>query len=207
MRVLKWITKRGVLAAAFIPALPFILISRLGAFSGSDDLFSACACLLALVPGKSGSYLRLAFYMGTLESISPDVYIGFGSFFSRRGAMIGRGVNIGSYCILGLVTIGDRTLVASRVSIPSGRRQHVLRYDSENPSDELTFDRIIVGSDCWIGEGSVILADVGEKSIVSAGSVITRAMPGNRLIAGNPARVLPDAIMGNSEKITARPAL
>ncbi|MBI5657488.1 MAG: hypothetical protein HZC44_12020, partial [Geobacter sp.] len=63
-------------------------------------------------------------------------------------------------------------------------------------SEELTFDRVTVGSECWIGEGSIIMADLGERCIVSSGSVVTRAMPAGRLIAGNPARVLPDATAG-----------
>jgi len=192
----KRICKRLVLMVAFIPVLPLIAIARLGSACGCDDFFSAFACFLALWPGKTGSYLRLAYYRGTLASISPDVFIGFGSFFSRREAFVGQGVNIGSYCILGLVSLGDRVLVASRVSIPSGRRQHVLRYAEQNPSDELTFDRITVASECWIGEGSIIMADLGERCIVSAGSVVTRAMPAGRLIAGNPARVLPEAAVG-----------
>lgn len=189
----KRIIKRFVLIVAFIPALPFIVSAKIGSAFGNDDLFSACSCLFALLPGKTGSYLRLAYYMGTLKAISPDVFIGFGSYFSRRGAVVGKRVNIGAYCILGLVTLGDRVLVASRVSIPSGRRQHALRYDEENPSEKLTFDRVTIGNECWIGEGSIIMADLGERCIVSAGSVVTRAMPSGRLIAGNPARVLPES--------------
>lgn len=172
--------------------LPLVLLSRLGSACGSDDFFSACGCFLALFPGKTGSYLRLAFYRCTLESISSDVFIGFGSYFSQKGAVVGKYVTIGSYFIIGLVTIGDRVLIASRVSIPSGKRQHALRYEGEYPSEELIFDRVSIGSQCWIGEGTVIMADLGERCLVSAGSVITRAMPTERIIAGNPARILPE---------------
>jgi len=193
MSDLKRIIKRFALALAFIPVLPLVLFSKLGSACGSDDFFSACGCFLALMPGKTGSYLRLAYYKGTLTSISPDVFIGFGSYFSKRESVVGKYVNIGSFCILGLVTLGDRVLVASRVSIPSGLRQHARRYDIGNPSDDLTYDRVAIGADCWIGEGAIIMADLGERCIVSAGSVITRAMPARRLIAGNPARVLPEA--------------
>ena len=100
-----------------------------------------------------GSFLRLAYYKCTLVSISSDVFIDFGSFFTRRGAVVGKHVNIGAFCIIGLVTIEDRVFIASRVSIPSGRRQHVKRYDDKNPSDESTFDRVTIGEACWIGEG------------------------------------------------------
>ncbi|MFA7061986.1 MAG: acyltransferase [Pedobacter sp.] len=196
MSDLKRITKRFMLALAFIPALPLIVLSKIGSVCGSDDFFSACGCFLALLPGKTGSYLRLAYYKGTLTSISPDVFIGFGSYFSKRESVVGKYVNIGSFCILGLVTLGDRVLVASRVSIPSGLRQHSRRYDMGNPSEELTYDRVTIGSDCWIGEGAIVMADLGERCIVSAGSVITRAMPPGRLIAGNPSRVLPETPVG-----------
>lgn len=190
MHKLKLIIKRVVLAVAYIPVLPLILLSSLGSVCGSNGFFNACASFLALLPGKTGSYLRLAYYRGMLESISQDVIIGFGSYFSRRGAVIGRNVAIGAYCILGDVTLGDRVLLASRVSILSGKRQHVQRFDTENPSEITIFDHVTIGSDCWIGEGAIIMADVGERCIVSAGSIVTRDMPSNRIIAGNPARVL-----------------
>lgn len=190
MQQLKLIVKRAVLAAAFVPVLPLVLLSRLGSACGSDGFFSAGASFLALFPGKSGSYLRLAYYMGTLDSISPDVFIAFGSYFSRRGAVIGKNVSLGAYCILGDVTLGDNVILASRVSITSGKRQHAQRYDTDNPSEEMIFDHLTIGRDCWIGEGAIIMADVGERCIVSAGSVVTREMPSGRIIAGNPARIL-----------------
>ena len=192
MSDLKRISKRFALAMAFIPVLPLVVLTKLESVCGNDDFFSACGCFLALLPGKTGSYLRLAYYKGTLTSISPDVFIGFGSYFSKRESVVGKYVNIGSFCILGLVTLGDRVLVASRVSIPSGRRQHAQRYVDPNPTDEMIFDRVNIGADCWIGEGAIVMADLGERCIVSAGSVITRTMPDGRLIAGNPARVLPE---------------
>lgn len=187
----KLILKRLALAIAFVPALPLIVFSRVWSACGRDSLFDACGCFLALFPGKMGSYLRLAFYKGTLVSISSDVYIGFGSYFSRPGAVVGNFVTIGSSCIIGLVTLGDKVLVASRVSMPSGRRQHALRYDDSNPKDDMIFDRVTIGEECWIGEGAIVMADMGPRCIVSAGSVVTRAMPAGVLIAGNPARALP----------------
>jgi len=183
--------KSFTLAMAFVPALPLILIARVASSCGSDDFFAAFGCLLSLIPGKIGSYMRLAFYKGTLESISSEVVIGFGSFFSRRGAIVGQNVCIGGYCILGKVLLGDRVLIASRVSIPSGKRQHGGAFGREVPTaGGIIFDRISIGNDCWIGEGAIVMADVGERSIVSAGAVVTRAMPAFRLIGGNPARVI-----------------
>lgn len=193
MSKLRRISKRLVLAMAFIPVLPLVVISRMQSACGSDDLFSACGNFLALMPGKTGSFLRHAFYKCTLASISSDAFIGFGSYFSKREAVVGNHVNIGAFCIIGLVTLEDRVLIASRVSIPSGRRQHAHLYDDKNPTSESIFDHVTIGEACWIGEGSIVMADLGSRCIVSAGSVVTRAMPAGSLIAGNPARVLPAA--------------
>ena len=98
MHKLKLIIKRVALAVAYIPVLPLILLSRLGSACGSEEFFSACASFLALLPGMTGSYLRLAYYKGTLASISPDVFIGFGSYFSKRESVVGKYVNIASRC-------------------------------------------------------------------------------------------------------------
>jgi maltose O-acetyltransferase len=51
---------------------------------------------------------------------------------------------------------------------------------------------IEIGSDCWIGGGSIILPGVkiGSKTVIGAGSVVTRDLPGAVVAAGNPCRVL-----------------
>jgi acetyltransferase-like isoleucine patch superfamily enzyme len=87
--------------------------------------------------------------------------------------------------VLGHVNIGADVRLASRVSIPSGRRQHL--DDSGALSDGTRFDSVTIGEHCWVGEGAIVLADVGARSIVGAGAVVTRAMPGNTLVSGNPA--------------------
>jgi maltose O-acetyltransferase len=51
---------------------------------------------------------------------------------------------------------------------------------------------IDIGSDCWIGGASVILPGVkiGSRSVIGAGSVVTRDIPSGVVAAGNPCRVL-----------------
>jgi acetyltransferase-like isoleucine patch superfamily enzyme len=51
------------------------------------------------------------------------------------------------------------------------------------------FEKISVGSNTWLGEGSIILANVGKNCIIGAGSVVTKDLPDNVLAVGNPAQI------------------
>lgn len=168
---------------------PFILLTWLEKrLVPGELLFGFCAQLLAILPGPPGRWLRGAYYFGTLDRCSWETHIGFGSLFTHRGAAIGSRVSMGAYCVIGHACIGDNVMIGSRVSMPSGKRQHM---DDEGRLAELTrFDTIAIGGNSWIGEGAIILADVGSGCIVSAGAVVIQPMPGGSLIGGNPAKVL-----------------
>ena len=49
-----------------------------------------------------------------------------------------------------------------------------------------------IGRNCWIGAGAIILPGVtiGEKTVIGAGSVVTKDIPANVVAVGNPCRVL-----------------
>ncbi|MCY9060138.1 sugar O-acetyltransferase [Bacillus inaquosorum] len=51
---------------------------------------------------------------------------------------------------------------------------------------------IIIGDNVWIGGSCVILAGVtiGDNSVIAAGSVVTKDVPPNSVVAGNPGKVL-----------------
>jgi acetyltransferase-like isoleucine patch superfamily enzyme len=104
------------------------------------------------------------------------------------------GVYIGCYCILGRTSIGERTHLGSGVQILSGAHQH--GRDEEGrfmDAKESSFQSVTIGADCWIGAGSVVMAEVGKGCTISAGSVVTRPIPPGSIAAGNPARVLQTA--------------
>ena len=156
-------------------------------YFGSERAFDFFAKLLSLVPGRTGQYLRTSFYMHTLARCHYDLLVGFGSFFAHPTAEVGRHVSIGSFSIVGTAVLGDDVLIASRVSILSGKYQH--GGGGVAPSSRhARYECVHVGSECWIGEGAVIMAHVGAGSIVSAGSVVTRAVPERSTAVGNPAR-------------------
>lgn len=181
--------KAVIFAVSFVIVSPMVLVVWFEKhLSRSEMLFVFCNQMLAPVPGMLGWWLRAAYYVGTLERCSWEVHVGFGSVFTHRNAVIGARVSLGAYCILGHVQIGDDVKIGSRVSVPSGRHQHLT--EDGRLADVNRFERVSIGSDCWIGEGAIVLANVGGRCIVSAGSVIVKQMPDDSLIGGNPAHVL-----------------
>lgn len=181
--------KRLVFGASLVVVSPMILAAWIeDRMTRGDAVFVFLTQLLALIPGLVGTYLRGAYYYGTLEDCSWQVHVGFGSVFTHRAASVGPYVSMGAYCVIGHARIGDHVVMASRISIPSGRRQHL--DESGKLSSEPRFESVTVGRESWIGEGAIIMANVGEHCIVSAGAVIVNEMPGASLLAGNPAAVV-----------------
>jgi acetyltransferase-like isoleucine patch superfamily enzyme len=183
------VAKAIVFAGSLIFCLPFIaLVWAEKHFARGEALFAFCGQTLAVMPGFIGRWLRGAYYFGTLDRCSWEAHIGFGTLFTHRGAAIGSRVSFGAYCVVGHAEIGQDVMIGSRVSIPSGKRQHL---DDEGRLAAVTrFERVQIGSHCWIGEGAIIMARIGERSIVSAGAVVSREMPASSLIGGNPAKVI-----------------
>jgi acetyltransferase-like isoleucine patch superfamily enzyme len=181
--------KRTLLAVAALAVSPLTGLVRLEqALTRGEHLFVAFGQALALLPGRTGSFLRLGYYRFVLQACSSDVVVGFGSYFSHRQARIGRNVSIGAYCVLGMADLGDDVMVASRVSIPSGKRQHL---DDEGGITRAShFESVRIGAGSWLGEGAIVLAPVGEGCIVSAGAVVLKPVPPHTLAGGNPAQVL-----------------
>lgn len=168
---------------------PFIVLAWLEKrVLGTEGMFLSGAHIMAMLPGPVGVYLRSAYYFGTLDECSWEIHIGFGSYFTHRGAKLQHHVSTGAYCVLGHAKLGPGTRLASRVSIPSGRRQHF--DDAGRLSGATRFDEVSVGAGCWIGEGAIVMADVGAGCVVSAGAVVVREMPAGHLVAGNPAQAV-----------------
>jgi acetyltransferase-like isoleucine patch superfamily enzyme len=151
-----------------------------------ERLFAACAELLSLVPGRLGSVVRKAFYNATIHQCAERAYISFGVLLVRRSASVGHDVYIGPYSIIGSATIGNAVKIASRVSITSGRHQHGGETVADDPRPRV--EPVAIGDEAWIGEGAIVMADVGKRCIVGAGSVVVRPVPDGAVVAGNPAR-------------------
>lgn len=180
---------KGILnALSLVLAFPGALLSGFGRMEGVYLFFAQA---FALAPGLPGDYLRIAYYRLTLESCPLSSRIQFGSYFAHPQARLGNGVYIGSYCILGRTSIGDRTQIASAVQVLSGRRQHGRDEAGRiQGSAHGVFETVAIGADCWIGASAVVMSEVGEGATIGAGSVVTSPVPPRSVAVGSPARVI-----------------
>jgi acetyltransferase-like isoleucine patch superfamily enzyme len=173
---------------------PLSVVSALAyRYLGIEAVFDFSAKLLSVVPGLPGQYLRASFYVVTLEECPADIAVAFGSFFSHPAVIVGRRVSIGAYSIIGTALIESDALIASRVSIPSGRHQHGDGSHAMEGSDLVAsarLARVRVGQGAWIGEGAIVMESVGRRAVVGAGSVVTKPVPDGVVVAGNPARAI-----------------
>lgn len=111
------------------------------------------------------------------------------------GYKVGKKVYIGSRFMLAAMNseTGDSLEIEDRVAIGPGV---ILVLSSDANYSRLVEKippvrgRIHLKKDCWLGAGAIVLPNVtiGEGAIVGAGSVVTRNVPDNTVVAGVPAR-------------------
>ncbi|MDL2274580.1 acyltransferase [Desulfosarcina sp. OttesenSCG-928-G10] len=175
----------------FFAALPYLWWNVTSLFLGAERAFQGSSQFCALFPGTIGSLFRAAFYRLSLPESSQSTVIGFLSTFSHPEARLEKHVSCGACCNIGWTHIGEHCIIGSHVCITSGKKQHAFNA-SDKPirlqGGEKT--RVMIGRDCWIGASAVIMADIGEGSVIAAGSVVIDPIPPYSVAAGNPAKVI-----------------
>jgi UDP-2-acetamido-3-amino-2,3-dideoxy-glucuronate N-acetyltransferase len=153
---------------------------------------------------------------GSSVRVAPDVKLGKGvklfAFVNLYGCEIGdntkigtfvevqKGAKIGANCKISShtficegVTIEDGVFVGHGVTFINDMYPRATAGDGALQTEaDWTCIPTIVRSGSSIGSGCTILAGVtiGENAIVGAGSVVTKSVPPNTIVAGNPARFL-----------------
>ena len=121
--------------------------------------------------------------------IQPPFYCDYG-----YNIKAGKGVFFNFNCTLldlASIEIGDKTMIGPNVQIytavhPTNADERATLVEKGQP--------VIIGKNVWIGGNATICPGVtiGDKSIIGAGSVVTKDIPANVMAAGNPCKVIKD---------------
>ncbi len=117
--------------------------------------------------------------------IVPPFYTDFGQFIR-----LGKKVFINSGCIFmdrGGITLEDGAFIGPNVNI-------ITENHAEEPGlrHSVYTKPILIKRNAWIGAAAIILPGVtiGENAIVAAGAVVTKDVPDNMIVGGNPAKII-----------------
>jgi acetyltransferase-like isoleucine patch superfamily enzyme len=161
--------------------------------------------------------------MSDYVCISPDVKLGanvkLSKFINLYGCEIGENTKIGAFVevqknakigsnckisshtfICEGVTIEDRVFIGHSVAFINDSYPRAATTDGSLQTEtDWKVEKTLVKEGASIGSGCTILSSItiGENALVGAGSVVTKNVPPNTIVAGNPARVL-----RNLEKLT-----
>ena len=140
-------------------------------------------CELKLHPGSNviigngfllGRNSTIAVVPNATFTIGDDVGIGSGSYIVCRGN----------------IRIGTGTMTGPNVII----YDHNHLYDLKTGVNRNNYSEgeVIIGKNCWIGAGVIILKDVhiGDNCIIGAGSVVTKDLPSGSVAVGSPAKII-----------------
>jgi acetyltransferase-like isoleucine patch superfamily enzyme len=147
--------------------------------------------------------------------ITPDVKLGKGvklsKFINLYGCEIGDDTKIGAFVeiqknatvgkcckisshtfICEGVTVEDDVFIGHGVTFINDSYPRATTDGKLQTEADWRVERTVVKKGASIGSGATILSNtcIGENAIVGAGSVVTRDVPANTIVAGNPARVL-----------------
>jgi acetyltransferase-like isoleucine patch superfamily enzyme len=147
-----------------------------------------------------------------LRNVSAGEDVGIYHFVNAYGCHIGDGTRIGSFVeIQKGAVIGKNCKISSHSFICEGVRigegvfvGHGVMFTNDKYPKAVNEDGSIQTGNDWkviptevkdgasIGTGAVILCGVtiGEKAMIGAGSVVTKDVPDNAVVAGNPARII-----------------
>lgn len=144
--------------------------------SAPDDVEWRKKILLKLIPNQGENLI-----------IEPPFYCDYG-----ENICVGDQVYFNFNCVVldpAPVKIGDHVLLGPNVQIYTA--SHPLDWKERREGNENALP-VTIGSDVWIGGAVVILPGVriGSRSVIGAGSVVSKDMPEGVFAAGNPCRVI-----------------
>ena len=143
---------------------------------------------------KLGANVRLSKFINLYGcAIGDETKIG--AFVEiQKNAAVGKRCKISSHTfICEGVLIEDNVFIGHGVIFTNDSYPHATTPAGTLQSEaDWKVERTVVKQGASIGSGSTLLSNlsIGENAIVGAGSVVTRDVPPNSIVAGNPARIL-----------------
>jgi len=116
-----------------------------------------------------------------------------------------------SFSVARSVCIGDHCLLATGVRVQDHDGHPIDAAERRVGRSSATVQPVVIESDVWIGTGAIILKGVhiGDRAVVAARSVVTKDVPPDTIVAGNPARVVKQlvSVAANIETGESEPKL
>jgi acetyltransferase-like isoleucine patch superfamily enzyme len=143
---------------------------------------------------KLGEGVRLSVFINLYGcSIGDNTKVG--AFVEvQKNAVIGKNCKISSHTfVCEGVTIEDNVFIGHGVAFINDSYPRATTGDGTLQTEaDWKVEPVLVRKGASVGSGSTILGNVtiGENAIVGAGSVVTKDVPPNTIVAGNPARII-----------------
>lgn len=180
--ILTWIKKRKFKNNATLNIDKVLITSRANVFrywgSLPEDIVIEDNCIIR---GSLSSTNRGKICMGKYAQIGNNSHL--------------RSVDkivLGDYCI-----IANNTIICDNNNHPVNPKDRLIVWATPPGSEERSWKYadhapIIIGKNVWIGEYARICKGVtiGDGSIVAANAVVTKDVPANCIVAGNPAKIV-----------------
>jgi acetyltransferase-like isoleucine patch superfamily enzyme len=143
---------------------------------------------------KLGTNVRLSKFINLYGcEVGDDTKIG--AFVEiQRNASVGKRCKISSHTfICEGVIIEDNVFIGHGVTFTNDTYPRATRMDGRLQTEaDWKVERTVIRKGASVGSGATILSNtkIGYNAIVGAGSVVTKDVPSNAIVAGNPAKVL-----------------
>lgn len=165
-------------------------------YVGSDTLYADVQRTMRLAAGMNSGWhseeeVRQCLREITGHDVPDDVRV-----FAPLHVNYGPGVTFGRDCFLnfgctllalGGITIGDGAFIGPHCVLAT-------EYHPEDPArrHQLLTKPIVIGKNAWLGANVTVLAGVtvGDNAIVAAGSMVTKDVPPDTVVAGVPAKAI-----------------